>query len=159
MQVAGEDGAGNERLGVALQVALERTRAVDRVIPVGDDERLGGVGHLEVQRAVSQAAAKGGDEVVDDVRQVVARERTEHEDLIQTVEELRPESAAQLALHALTRVRGDLAVRADAVEQVLAAEVRREDDDRVLEVHRAALAVRDAAVVEDLQQDVEHIRR
>ncbi len=158
MQVAGEDGAGNERLGVALQVALERARAVDRVIPVGDDERLGGVGHLEVQRAVSQAAAKGGDEVVNDVRQVVARERTEHEDLIQTVEKLRPESAAQLALHVLARVRGDLAVRADAVEQVLAAEVRREDDDRVLEVHRAALAVRDAAVVEDLQQDVEHIR-
>ena len=33
VQVAGEDGAGNERLGVALQVALERTRTVDRVIP------------------------------------------------------------------------------------------------------------------------------
>ena len=62
VQVAGEDGAGNERLGVALQVALERARTVDRVIPVGDDERLGGVGHLEVQRAVSQAAAQGGED-------------------------------------------------------------------------------------------------
>ena len=92
------------------------------------------------------------------MRQVVARERTEHEDLVQTVEELRPEGAAQLTLHVLARVRGNLAVRADAVEQVLAAEVRREDDDRVLEVHRAALTVRDAAIVEDLQQDVEHIR-
>jgi len=93
VQVAGEDGAGNERLGVALQVALERARTVDRVIPVFDDERLGGVGHLKVQRAVSQTAAQGGDEIVDDVRQVVARERTEHEDLVQTVEELRPEGA------------------------------------------------------------------
>ena len=158
MQVAGEDGAGNERLGVALQVALERTRTVDRVIPVFDDERLGGVGHLKVQRAVSQAAAQGGDEIVDDVRQVVARERTEHEDLVQTVEELRPEGAAQLRLHVLAGVRGDLPVRTDAVEQVLAAEVRREDDDRVLEVHRAALTVRDTAVVQDLQQDVEHVR-
>ncbi len=37
-----------------------------------------------------------------------------------------------------------------------AAEVRRHDDDRVLEVDRAALAVGQPAVVEELQQDVEH---
>ena len=52
----------------------------------------------------------------------------------------------------------DFAVRADAVEQNLAAEVRGQDDDRVLEVHGPALRVRDPAVVEDLKQDVEYIR-
>ena len=40
----------------------------------------------------------------------------------------------------------------------LAAEVRRHDDDDVLEVDRAALAVRQPAVVEQLQQHVEHLR-
>ena len=52
----------------------------------------------------------------------------------------------------------DFAVRADAVEQNLAAEVRGQDDDRVLKVHGPALRVRDPAVVEDLKQDVEYIR-
>ena len=52
----------------------------------------------------------------------------------------------------------DFAVRADAVEQNLAAEVRGQDDDRVLEVHGSALAVRDSAVVEHLQQHVKHVR-
>ena len=40
----------------------------------------------------------------------------------------------------------------------VAADVRRHDDDGVAEVHRAALRVREPAVVEDLQQDVEHVR-
>ena len=39
---------------------------------------------------------------------------------------------------------------------VLAAEVRRHDDDRVLEVDRPALAVGQPPVVEQLEQDVEH---
>ncbi len=38
------------------------------------------------------------------------------------------------------------------------ADVAGHDDDRVLEVHGAALAVREPAVVEDLQQRVEHVR-
>ena len=52
----------------------------------------------------------------------------------------------------------DFAVRADAVEQNLAAEVRGQNDDRVLEVHGSALRVRDSAVVEHLQQHVKHVR-
>ena len=49
-----------------------------------------------------------------------------------------------------------LAVR--LVGEILRAEVRRHDDQRVLEVHRAALAVGQAAVVEHLQQHVEDVR-
>ena len=40
----------------------------------------------------------------------------------------------------------------------LRADVAGHDDDRVLEVDRAALAVGQAPVVEDLQQHVEHVR-
>ncbi len=39
-----------------------------------------------------------------------------------------------------------------------AAEVRRHDDDGVLEIDRAALAVCEPAVIKQLQQDVEHFR-
>ena len=52
----------------------------------------------------------------------------------------------------------DLALIVYAVEQELAAEVRGHDDNGVLEVDRAALRIGHAAVVENLQQDVEHIR-
>ena len=64
----------------------------------------------------------------------------------------------QLTHDGFLRGIGDVALHIDAFEQILAAEVRGEDDDRVLEVYRPALRIGDAAVVENLQQDVEHIR-
>ena len=39
----------------------------------------------------------------------------------------------------------------------MAADVRRHDDDRITEVDRAALSVGQATVVENLQEDIEHI--
>ncbi len=42
--------------------------------------------------------------------------------------------------------------------QELRADVRSHDDDRVPEIHHAAFAVGQAAIIHDLQQDVEHIR-
>ena len=44
------------------------------------------------------------------------------------------------------------------VDEILRAEVRGHDDQRVAEIDRAALAVGQAAVVEHLQQHVEHVR-
>ena len=41
--------------------------------------------------------------------------------------------------------------------EILRAEVRGQDDDRVREIDRAALAVGQAPVVQHLQQDVEHV--
>ena len=40
----------------------------------------------------------------------------------------------------------------------VAARVGRHDDDRILKVHRAAVGVGDAALVQNLQQDVQHVR-
>ena len=41
--------------------------------------------------------------------------------------------------------------------QQLGAQIRRHDDDRVAEIHRAALAVGEAAIVEKLQQNIENV--
>ena len=38
------------------------------------------------------------------------------------------------------------------------AQVGRHDDDRVAEIHRAALAVGQATVIQHLQEDIEHVR-
>ena len=45
---------------------------------------------------------------------------------------------------------GDLAVFADAFENDIRAEVRGQDQDGIFEIHRAALAIGDAAVIKNL---------
>ena len=64
---------------------------------------------------------------------------------------------AQLGHHGVPgRVR-DLASGRDAFQQVGRAQVGGHDDDGVLEVDRASLGVGDPAVVEDLQEHIEHV--
>ncbi len=46
----------------------------------------------------------------------------------------------------------------DTVDQVAASDVGSHDDDGVLEVHRPALIIGQTAVIQQLQQDIEHIR-
>ena len=52
---------------------------------------------------------------------------------------------------------GELSVACDALEEVLGAEVAGHDDDGVAEVDGPALRVGEPAVVQHLEQDVEHI--
>ena len=73
----------------------------------------------------------------------------EDHDLIDTIEELGPEVILQ---DAVDRVARHLLF---ALPQ-LVAQVGGHDHDRVAEVHRAALAVGETAIVKQLQQDVEH---
>ena len=87
--------------------------------------------------------------------------------LVDTVEELRLEGAAQLRQHGLAHALEALVIvlRAPAGKaqfvahggDVLRADVAGHDDDRVLEVHVPSLCVGDDAVLQDLQQDVPHV--
>jgi hypothetical protein len=58
--------------------------------------------------------------------------------------------------HLLGHLEGQLAAR--GAQQVLRAQVGRHDDHRVGEVDGAALAVRQAAIIQDGQQHVEDLR-
>jgi hypothetical protein len=94
---------------------------------------------------------------------LLLRELPEHDDLVQAVEELWPEVALQLLVdqaldaavaHVLLRL---LVVGAQEEAEAAAAlldhagtHVGGHDDERVLEVHGAALAVREAAVLQNL---------
>jgi hypothetical protein len=91
-----------------------------------------------------------------DLGELLVCQRPEDDDLVDPVDELRAEAAAQ-NLHQL---RFQLLERLAATGIVLdsgCAEVRGHDHDRVLEVDRSPLGVRQAAVVEDLEQDVEDV--
>ena len=114
--------------------------------------------------AVEQAIVELLDVEVDDLAHFRLGQLLEHDDVVQTVEELRAELLLEfrghLFLHALV---ARLAVRAQAetgvcgLGDVSCAEVGGQDDDGVLEVHLAPLTVGQMAVVEHLQQRVEDV--
>ena len=81
-------------------------------------------------------------------------QRMEHHDLVDAIEELRTKAPAQhlqrLFLHLLV-------VLALVSKDEIARDVRGHDHDGVLEIHRPPLPIREPAVVEQLQQDVEDV--
>ncbi len=97
------------------------------------------VGQLEAEATLGEPLAQPAQLELDDVGELLLRERVELDDLVDPVQELRPEEL----LHLSGR-----------------AEVRGHDDHGVAEVDRAALTVGEAPVVEDLQEHVEdlHVR-
>ena len=85
-------------------------------------------------------------------------QRLEHDDLVDAIQELRPEVPPQFVEHRRAHD-GVLGLAALEIENPMASDVRGHDENRVLEVDRAALTVGQATVVEDLQKDVEDVRR
>src|SRR5580700_2773967 len=88
------------------------------------------------------------------------RQRTEENDVVDAVQELRTQERSQLlSKHVVQRLDafGRLEKVRIGLEQPLAPDVARHDDDRVREVSRPATAVGEAAVVEHLEQQVEYV--
>ena len=92
----------------------------------------------------------------DDLPQVLAVERVEDDRFVDAVEELGQELGTERGADRLANFFLAAPFVGDLLDQ-LAADVRRHDDDRVGEIDGAAVAVGQAAVVENLQQDVEDV--
>ena len=88
--------------------------------------------------------------------QFLLPEAVEDDGFIEAIEELGAEVTPQGLIHPRLhlRVAGGIARQ---IQDRLAADGPGEDQHRVGEIHRAALPVGDAAVIEDLQHHVEHI--
>ncbi len=80
----------------------------------------------------------------------------EHDDVVDAVDELRPEALLHDLHH--RRLHAGVVLLPCVLLNHLGAEVRSHDDDRVAEIDRAALAVGEPTVVQHLQQHVEDIR-
>ena len=99
---------------------------------------------------------------IHDLAHLVLGEALVVHDLVQTVQELGAELALQQQVDLLAGLVAQLigalcAALLQIVQDDVTAQVGSQDDHRVLEVHGAALTVGDAAVVQHLQQDVEHV--
>jgi hypothetical protein len=78
--------------------------------------------------------------------------------VVHPVQELGAEVAVQLPLDPLLHLsQAALSMAGPGLQDVLAPDVRGHDDDRVPEVHGAPLGVGEAAVVQDLEEDVEDL--
>src|SRR5215468_7198219 len=90
---------------------------------------------------------------VHDLHDLFAVQRVEQHDLVNTVEELRPEGVIEFAHYRIAHA-GLILPRHTFND--MAGGVAGHDDHRVLEIHRAALTVSQATLVQYLQENVEH---
>src|SRR6266849_50137 len=150
-----------QRQGILHQLLdspLQRTRAEIRVKALGEEQVFRGIGQLKRNLALGQQTAHIFQAQVDDLHQLLLAQRAEEDDVIHPVEELRLEVPVQ-GVHYLLRGLGEILLGAQAFGlQERRPDVRGHDDDCIAEVNRAALAVGQAAIVHNLQQDVEHVR-
>ena len=119
---------------------------------------------LERDARAARAASRTGASWMSTISlHLLAAEPAEDDHLVEPVQELGPEVLAHLVedrapheLGLVVRGRGRRAPRSPPRRGV--PEVRRQDDDRVLEVDRAPLPVGEPPVVEHLEQHVPDVR-
>src|SRR5262249_17598317 len=144
---------GQGRLDLLLDGALERPGPVDRVVAAVREIVTRRLAELEREVAIRQTECEPAELDVDDLPYVLAVERVKDDDVVDAVQKLRTEVLPERRQHLVA----DGLVRAACRGDGLAAEVGGHDDDGVLEVDRSTLAVGEPAVVEQLEQHVEHV--
>src|SRR5712691_3393653 len=141
-----------------LNGALERSSAEVGVVSLSEEQLFGGVGELDRDLTVGKQAAHVFKAQLDNLDQLLFAKRTEDDDVVDPVQKLWPEVSVQRVHHlfaGLLKVFG----RAQILSlEVARAKVRRHDQNRILEVDNAALAVGEPPVVHDLEQNIENVR-
>src|SRR5688572_7231654 len=133
-----------------LDGSFQWTSPIRRIIPFLYEEFLGRIRQLDLDLTVRQTLHQSTQLDVDDLLDVLSRERVEEDDLVDTVQEFGPEMLPQCFAYLPADAFADLAGRR-GLGDMLTADVRRHDHDRVLEIHRSSLAVGEPAIVEQLQ--------
>src|ERR1700675_2007353 len=163
-ELPAHDRLGERILDVLLDRPPQLARPVGRVVSPLDEQVQRRPGGLELDALVRQLLVDAADHELHDRGDMLPGKGMEHDDVVDPVDELRPEHALQLVqdllLHPL--VGRLIPVRQEARSRPLADEagpqVRRHDQDGVLEIHHVAHRIGQAPVVQYLKQQVEDIR-
>jgi len=137
-----------------LDEALQRTGAVVGVEALLGQPIQGRFRHLQIQPLLPQHGLHALQLDAGHGLHVVAAEGPEDHHFVQAVEEFRAEVAVQGGLDRPLGLRGV----PPGVVDGLAAQVGGHEHHGVAEVHRAALAVREAAILQHLEEEVEGAR-
>src|SRR5690606_19492258 len=127
-----------------------------RVVPILRDRTLRVGRESKCDTALCKHLAHAIELQLDDALKLLLAERTEHDEVVDAIQELRAEYPSQLTEH--VRLHNLPVAGSSALEDELAAHVRRHDDDAVPEIHHATLRVGQTTVIEDLEEEVEHLR-
>src|SRR5436190_7408250 len=146
-------------LNILLDGTAERARAVGTIAARrGDEPAVRLVGQRQPNPPFGQAAIELADHQADDRQQILVRQRVEHDDLVDAVDELRVQNDLDfledqlpaLAIIALAVVGGAEPHGARFLDQVR-ADVRGHDDQAILEVNGVPERVGDLAVLQHLE--------
>ncbi|GBC78646.1 hypothetical protein HRbin08_02142 [bacterium HR08] len=119
--------------------------------------RLRPLAQFQLDLPIPQALPQPLQLNLHDALQMLLRQRVEDDDLIHAIQELGAEGPPQFREHGFFHPFVALPRSAAMFQDQMTPDVRRHDDDRVLEVHRPAMTVGQPPVVEDLQEDIEDI--
>ena len=139
-----------------LDHPLERPGAIHRVVAQPGDLVECVVGALERDPRLFSLLHEPLHLNVDDPADMPLVERVEDDRLVDPVQKLREESGLERILHGIAHLLLAAPLLRDLLDR-LAADVARHHDDRIRKVHRVAEAVGQPAVVEHLQEHVEHV--
>ena len=144
-----------------FEILLDRAAQIARAI-------LHGIGFLdqivheapvpiERQPARVQAVAQLAEHDARDGTEILFRQLVEADDFVHAVDELGPQELAEGLERLFLALLRDGLAEADAAILPVRTGIGRHNDDGILEIDHAPLCVGDAPVIEDLQQDVQHV--
>src|SRR5438874_4157798 len=165
-ELTAQDVLGEGILEQLLDRPLEGPGPERGVEPAVDEQLHRLLGDVEVHVLGLEPVVNLTQEDPHDLAHVVARERVEHDDVVNAIQELRVERSLQLVLDRALDL-GELRHSAlgllesqvpPARDDLATPEIRGHDNHRVLEVHPAPRAVGEHPVIQHLEQHIEHIR-
>src|SRR5690625_74732 len=145
------------RLDLLANHPVEGARAKHRIEPGASQLPDGLLAHVEGNALLVEAALESRQLNAGDLLHLLLTKALEDDHVIDPVEELGPELLLELRENGAA----DLLVAAPGaahLEDLRGADVAGHDHDRVAEAYRAPLRIGQAAVVQELQEDVEHVR-
>ena len=164
MQVAFEDFLGQRVFQIALDRAAHWPGAVNRVVTLLDQEILCLLVELKLNVLPSQSFHDLLHFEVQNLDQVRLVQRAENDDIVQSIQEFRPESflgvVQNFLLHPLIARLFTGGGKPDGrlLADRLRAHVRGQQHNRIPEIHDASNAVGQLALFQNLQEHVHHVR-
>ena len=152
---ARQDQFGQRVLQMLLDHPFQRACAISGLV-AAFGQPFAGIGRqIEHDLALLEQFGQPHHLDIDNRPHFIALQAMEQDDFVDAVEEFGPEMGFDKAHHIVPHRLAVLAF--GLVDQIFRPEIRGHDDQRVAEIDRAALPVGQAAIVEHLQQDVEHV--
>ena len=136
-----------------MHEATQWPRAVHRVIPVVSEPQPCGRSDREVKPSVRETTLQTIHGYFHDLSQIVRRQRGEHDDVIEAVDELRFESLANLVLNCFHL----LLPRHALLNKEGGTKVRGQNQDRVAEVNGSTLTICQSTIIENLQEQIKNL--